>query len=93
MEKQPSRVIRHYRNHKMTYLGEAFEEEAASSCTRIRLRWLCWGLVSRRLGPVAVVHDGAPGAGSCPSGSSVDSNWGIAICWCQSAVDTIMGAH
>lgn len=77
----------------MTYLGEAFEEEAASSCTRIRLRWLCSGLASRRPRPVVVMLDGVTGAGSCPSGSSVESNTDIAICWCQSAADTIMEAH
>lgn len=38
-------------------------------------------------------HDGVKGAVSCPSGSSVESNTDIAICGCQSAVDTIMEAH
>lgn len=84
---------RHHWDRKMTYLGEAFEEEAASSCARIRLRRLCLGLVSRRLRPVGAMRDGATGAGSCPSGSSVESNTDAAACWRQSAVDTIMEAH
>lgn len=48
-------------NHKMTYLGGGFEAEATSSCRRLWLHRLGWGLVSRTPVPVLITHAGQEG--------------------------------
>ena len=78
-----------YQNHRMTYLGEVFEVEAVSSCTRLQLHGLCLGLVSRMLRLFLITHAGPEGvgvvfggwweAGTMLSGGRVRSNTDVAF--------------
>lgn len=79
VEKEPSKWLSDYQNHKMTYQGEAFEVEAMSSCLRLQLHKLCLGLVRRKLRPVLITLAWG-GVGSLPSERSVWSNTDTAFC-------------
>jgi len=75
----------------MAYLGEAFEEDSPSSCTRLQLRRLRSGLAGRMLRPAPIAHAG-PEGGWVPSPREgreckIQTSPSVAS---QSAADTIM---